>query len=92
MRSVLDGLVAPVTQKTFAQLLLVCLFLSQADLATETQTIVSAQCLDYWCLDYCKLLGVGLPLKTLWKPQLVQNAAAQVLTDILFGLLLPLWW
>ena len=31
------------------------------------------------CLDCCNLFYVGLPLKSIWKPQLIQNAAAKLL-------------
>lgn len=33
-------------------------------------------------LDYCKVLYMGLSLKTVWKLSLVQKAAARVLTGV----------
>lgn len=33
-------------------------------------------------LDYCNVLNVGLLLKSLWIPQLMQNATDRILTDL----------
>lgn len=36
------------------------------------------------CLDYCNVLYVGLLLKSIWKNQLVQNVAAQVINGVIY--------
>nr|GFC43941.1 hypothetical protein [Tanacetum cinerariifolium] len=71
----LDSQVAAVARGAFAQLRLVRQlrpYLDRADLATVTHALVTSR------LDYCNALYVGLPLKTVRKLQLVQNAAARV--------------
>ena len=32
--------------------------------------------------DYCNALYMGLPLRLMWKLQMVQNAAARLLTEV----------
>ena len=49
-------------------------FLEMSDLATVTHALVTSR------LDYCNALYVGLPLKSVRKLQLVQRAAARLLT------------
>nr|XP_060618433.1 uncharacterized protein LOC132767443 [Anolis sagrei ordinatus] len=49
-------------------------YLGKSDLATVVHALVTSR------LDYCNALYVGLPLKTARKLQLVQRAAAMVLT------------
>ncbi|XP_053112476.1 uncharacterized protein LOC128327575 [Hemicordylus capensis] len=78
----LGAQVEAVARGAFARLQLVhqlCPFLEKADLATVTHALVTSQ------LDYCNTLYVGLPLKNIQKLQLVQNAAARVLTG-------AAWW
>lgn len=50
-------------------------FLSGPDLATA----IHASILPH--LDYCSALYIGLPLKRVWKIQLVKNDAAKLLTS-----------
>ncbi|XP_062830407.1 uncharacterized protein LOC134297289 [Anolis carolinensis] len=64
-------------RRAFAQLRLVCQlrpYLGKSDLATVVHALVTSR------LDYCNALYVGLPLKTARKLQLVQRAAARLLT------------
>ena len=73
----LDTEVSAVARSAFAQLKLVrqlCPFLEMLDLATVTHALVTSQ------LDCCNTLYVGLPLKSVRKLQLVQRAAARLLT------------
>ena len=73
----LDAQVAMVARSAFSQLKLVHQlfpFLEMLDLATVIHASVTSR------LDYCNTLFVGLPLKTVQKPQLVQNSAARLLT------------
>ncbi|KAF7253589.1 Ryanodine receptor 2, partial [Varanus komodoensis] len=49
-------------------------YLENDCLATVTHALVTSR------LDFCKVLYVGLPLKTVWILQLVQNRAARLLT------------
>lgn len=48
-------------------------FIGRKDLATVVQVLVISR------LDYSSMLCVGLPLKNVWKRQLVENAAASML-------------
>ena len=69
--------VANVTQVAFFHLhqaRLLAPYLSKSDLATVIHAMVTSR------LDYCSSLYAGLPLNLLRKLQLVQNAAARVLT------------
>ena len=71
----LDSQVAAVARGAFAQLRLIRQlrpYLSCSDLTTVTHALVTSR------LDYCNALYVGLPLKTVRRLQLVQNAAARV--------------
>ncbi|XP_053106346.1 uncharacterized protein LOC128325025 [Hemicordylus capensis] len=73
----LEAQVEAVARGAFAWLRLVRQlrpFLEKADLATVTHALVTSR------LDYCNALYVGLPLKNIRKLQLVQNAAARVLS------------
>ena len=49
-------------------------YLSTEDLASVIHAMVTSR------IDFCNLLHAGLPLSLTWKLQLVQNAAARVLT------------
>lgn len=49
-------------------------FLSKKDLESVTHALISSQ------LDYCNSLYIGLPQSTLSRLQLVQNAAARLIT------------
>ena len=53
-----------------------CLFVLPfyINLTTVTHAVVTA------CLDYCNVLCMGLPLKSVQKRQLLQNVAARLLT------------
>uniref|UniRef100_A0A803TAT9 Reverse transcriptase domain-containing protein n=1 Tax=Anolis carolinensis TaxID=28377 RepID=A0A803TAT9_ANOCA len=69
--------VSVVARGAFAQLKLVCQlhpYLGKPDLATVVHTLVTSQ------LGYCNTLYMGLPLKTVWKLQLVKQEAARLLT------------
>ena len=73
----LDAQVSGVARSPFAELKLVRQlrpFLEKSDLATVTHALVTSR------LDYCNVFYVGLPLKSVQKLQLVQRAAARVLT------------
>ncbi|XP_053169630.1 uncharacterized protein LOC128353010 [Hemicordylus capensis] len=73
----LEAQVEAVARGAFAQFRLVRQlrpFLKKADLATVTHALVTSR------LNYCNTLYVGLPLKNNQKLQLVQNAAARVLS------------
>ncbi|XP_061477973.1 uncharacterized protein LOC133382302 [Rhineura floridana] len=73
----LEAHVAAVARNAFYQLRLVAQlrpYLSREDLTSVVHALVTSR------LDYCNALYVGLPLKTVWKLQLVQNAAARLLT------------
>uniref|UniRef100_A0A803TL80 Reverse transcriptase domain-containing protein n=1 Tax=Anolis carolinensis TaxID=28377 RepID=A0A803TL80_ANOCA len=73
----LEPQVSAVARGAFAQLRLVRQlrpFLGRSDLATVVHALVTAR------LDYCNALYVGLPLKTARKLQLVQRAAARLIT------------
>uniref|UniRef100_A0A803SSU4 Reverse transcriptase domain-containing protein n=2 Tax=Anolis carolinensis TaxID=28377 RepID=A0A803SSU4_ANOCA len=73
----LEPQVLAVARRAFAQLRLVRQlrpFLGRSDLATVVHALVTAR------LDYCNALYVGLPLKTARKLQLVQRAAARLIT------------
>uniref|UniRef100_A0A803TFX4 Reverse transcriptase domain-containing protein n=1 Tax=Anolis carolinensis TaxID=28377 RepID=A0A803TFX4_ANOCA len=73
----LEPQVSAVARGALAQLKLVrqlCPFLGRSDLAMVVHTLVTAR------LDYCNALYVGLPLKTSRKLQLVQRAAARLIT------------
>ncbi|XP_061466651.1 uncharacterized protein LOC133377174 [Rhineura floridana] len=75
----LEAQVASVARNAFYQLRLVAQlrpYLDRENLATVIHALVTSR------LDYCNALYVGLPLKTVRKLQLVQNAAARVLTGI----------
>uniref|UniRef100_A0A803SRC4 Reverse transcriptase domain-containing protein n=1 Tax=Anolis carolinensis TaxID=28377 RepID=A0A803SRC4_ANOCA len=73
----LEAQVSAVAGRAFAQLKLVRQlrpYLVKSDLATVVHALVTSR------LDYCNALYVGLPLKTARKLQLVQRAAARLLT------------
>uniref|UniRef100_G1KYX6 HSR domain-containing protein n=1 Tax=Anolis carolinensis TaxID=28377 RepID=G1KYX6_ANOCA len=73
----LEPQVSEVARGAFAQLRLVrqlCPFLGKSDLATVVHTLVTSR------LDYCNALYVRLPLKMARKLQLVQRAAARLIT------------
>ena len=68
----LEAQVASVAWSAFYQLRLVAQLRPYLDnLASVVYALVTSR------LDYCNALYVGLPLKTVWKLQLVQNAAAR---------------
>ena len=72
----LEVQVGSVARSTWGQLRLIRQlrpFLDRDNLATVVHALVTFR------LDYCNALYVGLPLKTTWKVQLVQNAAARLL-------------
>ena len=73
----LEAQVASVAQSAFYQLRLVAQlrpYLDRDDLASVVHALVTSK------LDYCNALYVGLPLKTVQKLQLMQNAAARLIT------------
>ncbi|XP_061465627.1 uncharacterized protein LOC133376825 [Rhineura floridana] len=73
----LEAQIASVAQGAFYQLRLVAQlhpYLDRENLASVVHVLVTSK------LDYCNALYVGLPLKTVQKLQLVQNAAARLLT------------
>uniref|UniRef100_A0A803TII9 Reverse transcriptase domain-containing protein n=1 Tax=Anolis carolinensis TaxID=28377 RepID=A0A803TII9_ANOCA len=73
----LEAQTSAVSGRAFAQLRLVRQlrpYLAKADLAGVVHALVTSR------LDYCNALYVGLPLKTARKFQLVQRAAARMLT------------
>ncbi|XP_062825481.1 uncharacterized protein LOC134295910 [Anolis carolinensis] len=73
----LEPQVSAVARGAFAQLRLVHQlrpFLGRSDLATVVHALLTSR------LDYCNTLYVGLPLKTAQKLQLVQWAAARLIT------------
>ena len=53
-----------------------CPYLDRDNLASVVRALVTSK------LDYCNALYVGLPLKTVRKLQLVQNAVARLITEI----------
>ncbi|KAF7250062.1 Receptor-type tyrosine-protein phosphatase gamma, partial [Varanus komodoensis] len=73
----LEAQVTAVARSTFFQLRLIHQlhpYLENDYLATVTHALVTSR------LDFCNVLYVGLPLKTVWILQLVQNRAARLLT------------
>ena len=73
----LEAQVASVAQSAFYQLWLVaplCPYLDRDNLASVVYALVTSK------LGYCNALYMGLPLKTVQKLQLVQNAAARLIT------------
>ncbi|KAF7249253.1 putative RNA-directed DNA polymerase from transposon BS, partial [Varanus komodoensis] len=73
----LEAQVTAVTQSAFLQLQLIHQlrpYLEYDCLETVTHVLVTSR------LDFCNALYVGLPLKTVWILQLVQNRAARLLT------------
>ncbi|XP_061487326.1 prostacyclin synthase isoform X4 [Rhineura floridana] len=73
----LEAQIASVARGAFYQLRLVAQlrpYLDRENLASVVHVLVTSK------LDYCNALYVGLPLKTVRKLQLVQNAAARLLT------------
>ena len=73
----LDVQVSALARSAFSQLKLVHQlhpFLAMSDLATVTHALVTFR------LDHCNMLYMGLPLKSVRKLQLVQRAAARLLT------------
>ena len=73
----LEAKVASVARSAFYQLRLVAQlrpYLDRDSLASVVHALVTSK------LDYCNALYVGLPLKTVRKLQLVQNAAARLIT------------
>ncbi|KAF7253695.1 hypothetical protein EYD10_00878 [Varanus komodoensis] len=73
----LEAQVTAVARNTFLQLRLIHQlrpYLEYDCLATMTHALVTSR------LDFCNVLCVGLPLKTVWILQLVQNRAARLLT------------
>ncbi|XP_061485295.1 uncharacterized protein LOC133385720 isoform X1 [Rhineura floridana] len=73
----LEAQVASVARNAFYHLRLVAQlrpYLDSDDLASVVHALVTSR------LDYCNALYVGLPLKIVRKLQLVQNAAARLLT------------
>ncbi|KAF7248769.1 Transcription elongation factor A protein 2 [Varanus komodoensis] len=73
----LEAQVTAVARSAFLQLRLIHQlrpFLENDCLATVTHALVTSR------LDFCNALYVGLPLKTVWILQLVQNRAARLLT------------
>ena len=69
--------VASVARSAFCQLRLVAQlhpYLDGDNLVSVVHALVTSK------LDYCNALYVGLPLKTVRKLQLVQNAAARLIT------------
>ena len=53
-----------------------CPYLNVGSLTTLVHALVTSK------LDYCKALYVGLPLRLMQKLQMVQNAAARLLTEV----------
>ena len=51
-------------------------FLSQSDTEKLFHVFVTSR------TDYCNVLLTGVPKRTIYTPQLVQNAAARILTDL----------
>uniref|UniRef100_A0A803TC32 Reverse transcriptase domain-containing protein n=1 Tax=Anolis carolinensis TaxID=28377 RepID=A0A803TC32_ANOCA len=77
----LEPQVSAVARGVFAQLKLVRQlrpYLGKQDFATVVHALVTSR------LDYCNALYVGLPLKTVWKLQLVQWEAARLITGAAF--------
>ncbi|KAF7249427.1 Galectin-related protein, partial [Varanus komodoensis] len=73
----LEAQVTAVARSAFLQLWLIHQlrpYLEDDCLVTVTQTLVTSR------LDICNALYVGLPLKTVWILQMVQNRAARLLT------------
>ncbi|KAF7238810.1 hypothetical protein EYD10_14545 [Varanus komodoensis] len=73
----LEAQVTAVARSAFLQLQLIRQlrpYLEYDCLATVTHALVTSR------LDFCNTLYVGLPLKTVWILQLVQNRAARLLT------------
>ncbi|KAF7238096.1 hypothetical protein EYD10_15124 [Varanus komodoensis] len=73
----LEAQVTAVARSAFLQLRLINQlrpYLEYNCLATVTHALVTSR------LDFCNALYVGLPLKTVWILQLVQNRAARLLT------------
>ena len=73
----LEAQVASVAWNAFYQLRLVVQlhpYLDRDSLASVVHALVTSK------LDYCKALYIGLPLKTVRELQLVQNAAARLIT------------
>lgn len=61
----------------FQQWLSMCMpFLDKVDLATVTHALVN------YGLDYRHMFYLGLPLRTVWKLQLVQDITACILTGV----------
>lgn len=70
-----NQVLVPLPRGALAQLRLVhqlCLYLSQSDLTMVMYALVTSR------LDYCSIYYVALPLMTIQKLQLVQNATAHV--------------
>uniref|UniRef100_R4GD80 Reverse transcriptase domain-containing protein n=1 Tax=Anolis carolinensis TaxID=28377 RepID=R4GD80_ANOCA len=77
----LEPQVSVVARGAFVQLRRMCQlcpFLGRSDLAMVVHALVTSR------LDYCNAFYVGLPLKTVWKLQLVQHAAAKLITGMTY--------
>ena len=78
----LDAQVLAVARSTFAHLKLVhqqSLFVEMSNVAMVTHALFTSY------LDYCNVLYMGLPSKSFQKLQLVQRAAARLLTGAGYG-------
>ena len=58
------------------QIAQLCAYLDMGALITLVHALVVST------LDYCNVLCVGLPLRLMWKLQMVQNAVARLLTGL----------